>query len=101
MGQPEITDEEAEEEAETLLVVLLLASAIWLVGGDLFEHSGSDKADRLIHLVCSALSLPECSALSLPEEPDKPKDPGDSPQSAALKKQLIEAMRKHLPPRTE
>ena len=51
------------------------------------------KADTLIQLVCSALSRPE--------EPEKPKDPADSPQSVALKKQLIEAMRKHLPPRTE
>ena len=51
------------------------------------------KADRLIQLVCSALSRPE--------EPEKPKGPADSPQSAALKTQLIEAMRKHLPSRTE
>jgi hypothetical protein len=54
------------------------------------------KEDRLIQLVCSALSRPE-----EPEKPKDPKDPADSPQSAALKKQLIEAMRKHLPPRTE
>ncbi len=51
------------------------------------------KADRLIQLVCSALLLPK--------EPEMPNDPAESPQSAALNKQLIEAMRKHLPPRAE
>ncbi len=51
------------------------------------------KEDRLIQLVCSALSRSE--------KPEKSKDPVDCPQSATLKKQLIEAMRKHLPPRTE
>lgn len=43
MGQPEITDDEAEE---ALLIALLLVGTIWLVSGDFF---GPDIEGVLSH----------------------------------------------------
>ena len=88
------------DEEEAALRASLNGSAEGLLrlfpGKAYLGHAATElgvKADRLIQLVCSALSMPE--------EPEKGKGPANSSQATTLKEQLIEAMQEHLPPRTE